>query len=237
MRPRVRFIAAARADALAAALAIALAAFTAGDALAVTVSGTVRRPAAAGPKTVEVNRYRSGGGSKESSDASQPSSVPCACNPGEFSVVWITGERLPAPVLPAKPPTMAQRDRMFVPAVLAIPAGSTVEFPNDDPFFHNVFSYSKIRSFDLGRYPKGESHGVRFEKPGIVPIFCEIHYSMRAYIHVFETPWFTVSDVQGRFAIEGVAPGSYTIHVWQENLPEIVRDLTVGGEPVAIELP
>lgn len=200
-----------------------------------SISGVVRRPPAAAPKSAEPNRYR--GRSAASDDESRPSSVPCACNPGEFSVVWLTGERLPAPALPATPPTMSQKDRMFVPAVLAIPVGTTVEFPNRDPFFHNVFSYSKIRSFDLGRYPKGDSHGVTFEKPGIIPIFCEIHYSMRAYIHVFETPWFAVSDVNGRFSIEGVAPGDYEIHVWQENLPEIVRALHVDETRVEIELP
>jgi hypothetical protein len=231
MRPRVSFFAAfVRLAMFFAPVAGAV------DAGAVTVDGTVRRPAAAVTKTVEVDRYKTNRGTRAEGDESRPSSVPCACNPGEFAVVWITGERLPAPVIPARPPTMTQRDRMFVPAVLAVPVGATVEFPNDDPFFHNVFSYSKIRSFDLGRYPKGESHGVRFDKPGIVPIFCEIHYSMRAYIHVFATPWFTVSDIQGRFSIDGVAPGSYTIHVWQENLPEIVRDITVGDAGLTVDL-
>ncbi len=201
---------------------------------ATTVTGVVTRPPAAAPRSVAPDRYRGRSAAKEEE---RPSSVPCACNPGEFSVVWITGASLPPPVLPSKPPSMSQKDRMFAPAVLAIPVGATVEFPNEDPFFHNVFSYSKVRSFDLGRYPKGESHGVRFETPGIVPIFCEIHYSMRAYIHVLDTPWFAVSDVHGKFTIDGVAPGEYEIHVWQENLPELVRPLSVGSDLVKVELP
>jgi plastocyanin len=182
----------------------------------------------------EPNRYR---GREAASEKSAVTGVPCACNPGEFSVVWLTGDRLPAPVIPAKAPFMSQKDRMFVPAVLAIPIGSSVEFPNQDPYFHNVFSYSKIRTFDLGRYPKGRSESVRFDKPGIVPIFCEIHYSMRAYIHVLETPYFAVSDVSGKFSIANVNPGEYEIHVWQENLPEIMQLLSVGNSPVSVELP
>lgn len=152
-------------------------------------------------------------------------------------MVWLTGENLPRPAPSSNPPRMAQRDRMFVPAVIAIPVGGTVAFPNDDPFFHNVFSYSKTRTFDLGRYPKGDSHDVRFEKPGIVPVFCEIHYSMRAYIHVLESPYFAVSDERGRFSISDVAPGNYTIHVWQENLAELTRPLVVTSDDISIEIP
>ncbi|HET9886496.1 MAG TPA: hypothetical protein VFR10_03215 [bacterium] len=216
------------------ALSLALSFATAISAGAVTVSGVVRRPpAASAAKAPEPNRYRG----REATHETTVTGVPCACNPGEFSVVWITGDNLPAIVLPAKAPTMSQKDRMFTPAVLAIPVGTTVEFPNQDPYFHNVFSYSKIRTFDLGRYPKGKSEAVRFDKPGIVPVFCEIHYSMRAYIHVLATPYYTVSDISGKFTIPSVNPGSYDIHVWQENLAEIVEPLSVGDADVEIELP
>jgi plastocyanin len=201
---------------------------------AATVSGIVRRPPAPSPNSPGPNRYR---GREAAQETATVTGVPCACNPGEFSVIWLTGDNLPPVVLPAKPPSMSQKDRMFTPAVLAIPVGSTVEFPNYDPYFHNVFSYSKIRTFDLGRYPKGQSESVRFEKPGIVPVFCEIHYSMRAYIHVMSTPYFAVTDISGKFTIPDVNASSYTIHVWQENLPEILQPLTVGDDAVAIELP
>ena len=212
---------------------LALSPAAATSAGASTVVGVVRRPPAASPKTPEVSRYRG----REATTETTVTGVPCACNPGEFSVIWLTGDVLPPVVIPAKPPTMSQKDRMFVPAVLAIPVGSTVDFPNHDPYFHNVFSYSKIRTFDLGRYPKGKSETVRFDKPGIVPIFCEIHYSMRAYIHVLATPHYAVSDISGKFTIPNVNPGSYDIHVWQENLPEILQPLSVGDSDVAIELP
>jgi plastocyanin len=216
------------------ALALLFAACAASsNASASSVTGIVRRPPVATPKALEPNRYRG----KEAVQEPKVAGAPCACNPAEFSVVWLTGVALPRPQLPAKAPTMAQKDRMFIPAVLAIPVGGSVEFPNEDPYFHNVFSYSKIRTFDLGRYPKGETHAVRFDNPGIVPVFCEIHYSMRAYIHVFETPYFAVSDANGKFEIPAVEPGDYEIHVWQENLPEIVRPIHVGASAVVLELP
>jgi hypothetical protein len=215
-------------------LSLAFAPATATSANATTVSGVVRRPpAASAAKAPEPNRYRG----REATHETTVTGVPCACNPGEFSVIWITGDNLPPIVLPAKAPTMSQKDRMFTPAVLAIPLGTTVEFPNQDPYFHNVFSYSKIRTFDLGRYPKGKSEAVRFDKPGIVPVFCEIHYSMRAYIHVLATPYYAVSDISGKFTIPNVNPGSYDIHVWQENLAEIVEPLSVSNSDVEIELP
>jgi hypothetical protein len=131
---------------------------------------------------------------------------------------------------------MAQKDRMFVPSVLAVPVGATVEFPNLDPFFHNVFSYSKPKRFDLGRYPAGDSESVVFDKPGIVSVFCEIHYSMRAYVHVLDTPYFAVTDEERRFEIADVRPGEYVLHVWQENLPEIRRPLTVAHQPLDLEV-
>ena len=119
---------------------------------------------------------------------------------------------------------------------LAVPVGATVEFPNLDPFFHNVFSYSKTKRFDLGRYPAGNSESVTFDKPGIVSIFCEIHYSMRAYVHVLDTPYFAVSDDERHFEIDDVEPGEYVLHVWQENLPEIQRPLSVRDEPLKLEV-
>jgi hypothetical protein len=132
---------------------------------------------------------------------------------------------------------MEQRDRMFVPSVLAVPVGATVEFPNGDPFFHNVFSYSKTRRFDLGRYPQGESASVVFDRAGVVPVFCEIHYTMRAYIHVLDTPYYAVTDDQRAFAIADVRPGSYVLHVWQENLQEIREPVVVAAQPLELEVP
>jgi hypothetical protein len=194
----------------------------------------LRAPAPQDARTA-VNRYRgrdivARGGDDAGGGAD------CRCNPGEYAVVHLTGDRLPAIRLPLAPPAMAQKDRMFEPSVLAIPVGGAVSFPNRDPFFHNVFSYSKTRSFDLGRYPEGETHEVVFDEPGIVPVFCEIHYSMRAYIHVLDTPYFAVSDLSRRFEIPDVEPGAYTLHVWQESLPEIAVPITVGSDPLELEV-
>jgi len=103
---------------------------------------------------------------------------------------------------------MDQRNETFVPHVLAITVGTTVDFPNSDPVFHNVFSLSKTRSFDLGRYPAGRSKAVRFDRPGVVQVFCEIHSHMSAYILVFSHRFFSVTDDEGGYRIDQVPPGT-----------------------------
>jgi plastocyanin len=111
---------------------------------------------------------------------------------------------------------MDQLDQAFVPHVLAITVGTTVDFPNSDVTFHNVFSLSKTRSFDLGRYSRGHSKSVRFDRPGVVQVFCDIHSHMNAYILVFAHRFFAVTDDAGRYAIGHVPPGAYTLVVWHE---------------------
>jgi plastocyanin len=111
---------------------------------------------------------------------------------------------------------MDQRDQTFVPHVLAITVGTTVDFPNSDPFFHNVFSLSKPKPFDLGRYSRGKSKSVRFDRPGVVQVFCDIHSHMSAYILVFAHRYFAVTDAAGRYELSRVPPGAYTLTVWHE---------------------
>jgi plastocyanin len=111
---------------------------------------------------------------------------------------------------------MDQRNEQFVPRVLAITSGTTVDFPNSDTKFHNVFSFSKAHPFDLGLYPPGHSGAVRFDEAGIVQVFCDIHSHMRGYIFVFSHPFFAVTDDDGRYTIPGVPGGSYTLLVWSE---------------------
>jgi plastocyanin len=118
--------------------------------------------------------------------------------------------------LPAGRARLDQRHEQFVPHVLAITVGTTVDFPNNDQTFHNVFSLSPVHPFDLGRYPAGQSKAVRFDKAGIVSVFCDIHSHMSAYILVFNHPFFALTDEDGRYAIPGVPPGSYTVAVWSE---------------------
>jgi plastocyanin len=115
-----------------------------------------------------------------------------------------------------------QRNERFVPHVLAIVAGTYVDFPNDDNTYHNVFSLSKTKEFNLGRYAAGRSKAVRFEQPGIVRVFCEIHSHMSAFILVFAHRYFAMTDDDGRYRIENVPPGTYTVEVWNE---------TVRGDP------
>jgi hypothetical protein len=196
------------------------------------VVGEVKRPPAPAEPAKVVSRYVGRDALPRHDNGAN-----CICNPGLYSVAYLTGDSLPPIVPPDTHPTMAQKDMMFSPSVLAVAVGTTVSFPNDDPFFHNVFSYSKTKRFDLGRYPKGKTEEVVLDKPGIIKVFCEIHYSMRAYIHVLETPYFAVSDEKGLFTIPAVKPGTYTLHIWQENLPELTRSITVTSETLKLEIP
>jgi plastocyanin len=121
-----------------------------------------------------------------------------------------------------------QRDENFVPRVVAVPVGSEVGFPNDDPIYHNVFSLSRVRTFNLGRYPRGESKAVRVTKAGVVKVFCDIHSHMTATIMVFDHPWFAIVGEDGRFELKAVPPGERQITAWHERL----GDFTV---PVRLE--
>jgi plastocyanin len=122
--------------------------------------------------------------------------------------------------LAATKATIAQRDEQFVPHVVAVTTGSSVSFPNDDPFFHNVFSLSRGASFNLGRYPSGRTRSRVFSRPGLVKVFCELHSHMSAVIRVFDHPWFAIPDAQGSFAIDGVPAGEHTVVAWHERIGE-----------------
>ena len=104
---------------------------------------------------------------------------------------------------------MAQEGTAFVPNLLIVPAGSAVSFPNHDPIFHNVFSYSSAKSFDLGRYPRGETRTVTFDAPGVVRVFCEIHASMYASIVVTASPWHVLVPAGGDFQFTDLPAGDY----------------------------
>ena len=132
---------------------------------------------------------------------------------------------------------MDQRNETFVPHVLAITVGTVVDFPNSDKTFHNVFSYSRPQRFDLGRYAVGRSKSVRFERPGVVRVFCDIHSHMNAFILVFSHRFFDVTDQEGRFRLENVPPGTYTVVGWYEGEARTSRAVTVtAGSIVDLEL-
>jgi len=143
-------------------------------------------------------------------------------------LAWIEGVVPGAPPRPASlAPVMAQRDTAFHPAGLVVPMGTTVRFPNQDPFFHNVFSYSGAARFDLGRYPRGESKDVLLEEPGIVRIYCEVHETMRAVVVVTENPFHAVVGEGGSFRLEGVPAGRWTVVVWHADLGSVEREVEV----------
>lgn len=122
---------------------------------------------------------------------------------------------------------MDQRGEQFAPRVLAITVGSTVDFPNSDKTFHNVFSLSRTKTFDLGRFAPGKTGAVRFDRPGIVPVFCDIHSHMSAYILVFSHRFYAVSDADGYYALTNVPAGTYTVQVWNERGTDVPRRVVV----------
>ncbi len=118
---------------------------------------------------------------------------------------------------------LVQKDKMFRPHLLVIPAGSLVSFPNEDPFFHNVFSLFEGKRFDLGLYEAGSTREVRFANPGISYVFCNIHPTMSAVVIALTTPWFAIADPTGAFSLQ--APeGNYAMHVWVEGAPQSELD-------------
>lgn len=144
-------------------------------------------------------------------------------------VVFVkTSDVVPSPPTRA---TIRQTDEVFVPHVVAITAGSTVEFPNDDLIFHNVFSLSRAATFDLGRYPQHASKSRVFPEPGIVKVFCHLHSHMSAVVRVFSHPYFAIPDEDGRFVIADVAPGAYQVAAWHERVGETTQAavVTAGG--------
>ena len=134
---------------------------------------------------------------------------------------------------PARLPSMRQEAHAFVPHVLPIVKGSTVEFPNGDPVYHNVFSLSKAATFDLGRYPRGTSRSVALESPGVVKVFCHLHSDMSAVILVLDNPFFTIPGPDGRFEIDGIPPGDYEVIAWHERAKPQRRLVTIAAGAAA----
>ncbi len=150
--------------------------------------------------------------------------------------VYLVGP-IPGTGAAAGAPTMTQRDTTFVPSVLAVRVGGTVAFPNGDPFFHNVFSYSSPQRFDLGRYPQGESKSVTFPEAGIVEVFCEVHEFMRGAIVVTQNPFHAVVAADGTFRITGAPPGEHTIAFWHpDHRPAEQRVSVSSGQTTRVEV-
>jgi hypothetical protein len=142
------------------------------------------------------------------------------------AVMWL--ESLDGQPPPPFPPhvryTLTQHDRMFMPHLLIIPVGSMVSFPNQDPFFHNVFSLFDGKRFDLGLYEAGSSKEVPFTREGVSYIFCNIHPEMSAVIVALSTSLYASANASGSLAIHAVSPGDYKMHLWVEGVPQSVLD-------------
>lgn len=146
----------------------------------------------------------------------------------EKAVVYISSPMKTASFRPpARNPSLDQRGLMFRPLVLPVVVGTTVDFPNSDMVYHNVFSYSSSKEFDLGKYPKGTVKTVTFDTPGVVNIFCEIHASMYATILVLEHPFFALPDDDGNFVIPNIPPGSYQLSFWYGRKVVDTKTITV----------
>jgi plastocyanin len=126
---------------------------------------------------------------------------------------------------------MDQRNETFVPHVLAVMVGTVVDFPNSDLIYHNVFSLSRAKRFDLGRYAAGKSKSVRMDRTGVIRVFCDIHSHMNAFVLVFNHPFFDVTDEEGRFELPSLPAGSYTVVGWYEGDARVTRPVVVppGG--------
>lgn len=169
----------------------------AGAALAANVSGTVRL---------------------------SDSRVPAVRKGRDYSGVVIWLDPVNAASVPktrkTAPLRMEQKDKKFIPHILAAPVGATVRFPNLDPIFHSVFSNFSGQIFDFGLYAPGSSRNITFTRPGVVRIFCNIHPTMSAVIVVVRSSWFAVSDASGSFTIHDVPPGDYRLGVFHERATE-----------------
>lgn len=179
-----------------------------------SVSGLVRAPRSEVP-TRTVAPYPS----RQVGRAARPS-------PAGTTVLYLKTAPA-APFAPTPSTAIAQRDETFAPRLVAVTQGSSVSFPNGDGFFHNVFSLSRFAQFNLGRYPRGETRSWRFAQAGVVKVFCEIHAQMSATVLIFDHPFFTLADADGRFRLDGVPAGDHQLAAWHDRGGEQTRSVTV----------
>jgi hypothetical protein len=161
-------------------------------------------------------------------------------------VIWLVpldpaGVAVPVSSRLPNPPQLLQRNKTFEPHVLIVPLGTMVEFPNQDPFFHNIFSLYDGRRFDLGLYESGTKRSVRFDRPGVSFLFCNIHAEMSAVVLSVDTPYFALSDHNGNVTIRNVPDGRYEMHVWYERsapgqLQELTRVVTISDSSRSLGL-
>lgn len=122
---------------------------------------------------------------------------------------------------------MAMNGRQFAPRVRVVTTGSTIEYPNQDPFSHNIFSSAPGALFDLGVYGSGVAKSAQFRKAGAFPVYCNIHAKMTGYVVAVSTPYYITAGVDGRWTMPKIPAGKYELHIWHERTPEVVRELDV----------
>ncbi|HUI10625.1 MAG TPA: carboxypeptidase regulatory-like domain-containing protein [Bacteroidota bacterium] len=170
--------------------------------------------------------------------SARPGAAPSPVHLSEKAVVYIESDELNRGTypLPSHAPSLDQRNLQFHPQVLAVLVGTRVEFPNRDNLFHNVFSYSQPKEFDLGRYPRDDSRSVTFDRAGVVRVYCDIHSSMSATILVLRHPYFASPDDAGSYAIGHIPPGTYRVALWYDR--DVVERKTIEvreGEDVELD--
>ena len=170
-------------------------------------------------------------------DQPGPGSRPPAAESNEIHnvVIYLQTAQVPAGTVP-RGGRIEQSNEQFAPHVLPVLRGATVEFPNMDDVFHNVFSLSSAKDLDLGRYPRGSSRAVTFDRAGVVQLFCHIHSNMSAVILVLDNPFFAVPSRAGRYALADVPPGDYTVVGWHERIRPVTRTVRVrAGETATLD--
>jgi len=190
-----------------------------------TIKGVVRVPATPEPAAATANPY-----------PGRASALPGRHVPPyglvTDAVVYVTQIPAPAESLLANDPSghvLAQKNQAFSERVLSCVVGTTVDFPNQDPIFHNVFSVSPVKRFDLGKYPRGHSKRLIFGKAGLVQVYCDIHANMAGYILVLPNHAFARPDGDGAFVLPELPAGAYRLRIWHPDLPEVRREVEVPG--------
>ena len=199
------------------------------------IEGTVTLSRALAAKRVRFRIYA------EAGKGATPPSLPASDLKNEYAnvVVYLEldGEKVLArgPSRHPERPAMTQKDERFIPHVLPIQLGTVVDFPNEDDIFHNVFSLSGPRQFDLPKYPAGSSRSVNFPRAGVVNVFCHIHADMSAVVLVLDNPYFVTPTEEGRFTLADVPPGDYVLVAWHERIKPVRQKVRiVAGQATAV---
>jgi plastocyanin len=189
-----------------------------------TIEGSITLPKSLAPAPA-APRYQSG----PTAAAPEPSAA----------VVYLEGAPATATAGAATKATMAQQNLQFAPGLLVIQKGTTVEFPNLDEVYHNVFSYSKTKRFDLGRYLKDEKPAAQtFDQPGVVKLYCEIHSHMRGTIVVLDTPHFTKTATNGTYRLGNLPAGKFVLKAWVDEKTTLEKPVELkAGETLRVDFP